>query len=178
MRIIGGKYRGRTLAAFKGREIRPTADRVKESLFNILAPEISCAAVLDLFCGSGGVGLEALSRGADFVVFNDASADSIAVLRKNLVPFGAAAPVKVCNLDYRAFLDRADMKFDIIYIDPPYSSDHAEQALARIAARGLLNSGGVAVVESDKPFTAQFDSLVRYDERRYGRTYLTFYSPE
>ncbi len=178
MRIIGGKYRGRTLAAFKGKEIRPTADRVKEALFNILAPEISCATVLDMFCGSGGVGLEALSRGADFVVFNDVSADSLAVLRKNLAPLGAAPPVKVYNLDFRTLLDRLDVRFDIIYIDPPYRSDFAEEALARVAARGLLNTGGVAVVESDRPFTAQFDALVRYDERRYGRSYLTFYSPE
>ena len=178
MRIIGGKYRGRKLAEFKGREIRPTSDRVREALFNILAPEISGANVLDLFCGSGGVGLEALSRGADFVVFNDVSADSLAVLRKNLAPLGAAPPVKVYNLDFRTLLDRLDMRFDIIYIDPPYRSDFAEEALARVAARGLLNTGGVAVVESDRPFTAQFDALVRYDERRYGRSYLTFYSPE
>ena len=178
MRIIGGKYRGRVLSVFKGKEVRPTSDRAKEALFNILAPEISCATVLDMFCGSGGVGLEALSRGADFVVFNDVSADSLAVLRKNLAPLGAAPPVKVYNLDFRTLLDRLDVRFDIIYIDPPYRSDFAEEALARVAARGLLNTGGVAVVESDRPFTAQFDALVRYDERSYGRSYLTFYSPE
>lgn len=86
MRIIGGKYRGRVLTGFKGWDIRPTSDRVKESLFNILAPEISGANVLDLFCGSGSVGLEAISRGADLVVFNDASKDSLAVLKKNPRP--------------------------------------------------------------------------------------------
>ena len=84
MRIVGGKYRGRVLAAFKGKEVRPTSDRAKEALFNILAPEISGANVLDLFCGTGGIGLEALSRGADLVVFNDVSKDSLAILRKNL----------------------------------------------------------------------------------------------
>ena len=108
MRIIGGKYRGRTLVPFKGRDIRPTSDRVKESLFNILAPEISGANVLDLFCGTGSVGLEAISRGADLVVFNDVSADSLGVLRKNLELLHAQA--KVYNLDFRALLPRLDVR--------------------------------------------------------------------
>ena len=82
MRIIGGKFRGRVLSGFKGSEIRPTADRVKESLFNILAPEIHGASMLDLFCGCGNVGLEAISRGADYVVFNDVSKESLALLKK------------------------------------------------------------------------------------------------
>ena len=176
MRIIGGKYRGRVLAGFKGREIRPTSDRVKESLFNILSPEISGANVLDLFCGSGGVGLEAISRGADLVVFNDASKDSLAVLKKNLALIGASAPVY--NLDFKALLARIDITFDVIYIDPPYKSGAGEEALRLIAARGLLNTGGVAVLESDKPFAGECAGLVQYDERKYGITYLTFFSPD
>ena len=150
MRIIGGKYRGRVLTGFKGWDIRPTSDRVKESLFNILAPEISGANVLDLFCGSGSVGLEAISRGADLVVFNDASKDSLAVLKKNLALIGASAPVY--NL--------------------------GEEALRLIASRRLLNTGGVAVLESDKPFAGEISDLVRYDERKYGIAYLTFFSPD
>ena len=176
MRIIGGKYRGRVLAGFKGQEIRPTSDRVKESLFNILAPEISGANLLDLFCGSGSVGLEAISRGADLVVFNDVSKDSLAVLKKNLALIRANAPVY--NLDYKAFLERIDITFDIIYIDPPYKSDAGADALRIIAERRLLNTGGVAVLESDKPFSGDAGGLVRYDERKYGITYLTFFSPD
>lgn len=84
MRIIGGKHRGRILAEFKGEEIRPTADRVKESLFNVLSREIAGARVLDLFCGSGALGLECLSRGAEEAVFNDCSKDSVAVLKANI----------------------------------------------------------------------------------------------
>ena len=84
MRVIGGKYRGLVLAEFKGRDIRPTADRVKESLFNIISSEVASSRVLDLFCGSGSLGIECLSRGASFVCFNDISPDSIAVLNKNL----------------------------------------------------------------------------------------------
>ena len=176
MRISGGKYRGRVLAGFKGQDIRPTSDRVKESLFNILAPEINGANMLDLFCGSGSVGLEAISRGADLVVFNDASKDSLAVLKKNLALIGANAPVY--NLDYAALLERIDITFDIIYIDPPYKSGAGEDALRRIAARRLLNTGGVAVLESDKPFAGEVGELIRYDERKYGITYLTFFSPD
>lgn len=176
MRIIGGKYRGRTLTPFKGKDVRPTSDRAKESLFNILAPEISGANVLDLFCGTGGIGLEALSRGADLVVFNDVSADSLGILRKNLALLKADA--KIYNLDYRILLDRLDVKFDIIYVDPPYKSGFGEDALRLIARRELLNTGGIAVLESDKPFEGEVDKLVRYDERKYGIAYLTFFTPD
>ena len=150
MRIVGGKFRGRVLASFKGKDVRPTSDRAKEALFNILAPEISGANVLDLFCGTGGIGLEALSRGADLVVFNDVSADSLAILRKNLALLRTDA--KIYNLDYAALLDRIDVTFDVIYIDPPYKSGFGADALRRIAARRLLNTGGVAVVESERPW--------------------------
>ena len=176
MRIIGGKYRGKSLAAFKGKEIRPTADRVKESLFNILAPEIHGSNVLDLFSGSGGVGLEALSRGADFVVFNDFSKDSLAVLKKNCAALKVEP--KIYNLDFRELLKSLDITFDVIFIDPPYKSGYGRVALELIAERKLLNTGGVAVFESDKPFTDEIANLVKYDERKYGSTYLTFFSPD
>jgi len=176
VRIIGGKYRGRVLSSFKGSEIRPTADRVKESLFNILAPEIHGANMLDLFCGCGNVGLEAISRGADFVVFNDISKDSLAVLKKNLALIKSDA--KIYNSDYKAFLESTDMTFDIIFIDPPYKSEFGINALKIIGERNLLTTGGIAVFESDKPFNLEIPSLVKYDERKYGSTYLTFFTPD
>lgn len=176
MRIIGGKYRGRVLTSFKGKDIRPTSDRAKESLFNILAPEISGANVLDLFCGSGSIGLEALSRGADMVVFNDVSRESLEVLKKNLAMLNVTA--KVYNLDYKALLNGLDITFDVIYIDPPYKSGYGREALELIAQRKLLNTGGVAVLESDKPFEGDIPALVRYDERKYGIAYLTFFTPD
>lgn len=176
MRIIGGKYRGKVLAAFKGNDIRPTADRVKESLFNILAPEISGANVLDLFCGSGSVGLEAISRGADYVVFNDVSKDSLAVLKKNCAALRLEP--RICNLDYRELLRSIDVTFDVIYIDPPYKSGFGADALRLVAQRGLLNTGGVAVLESDRPFEGDAGGLVRYDERKYGIAHLTFFTPD
>ncbi len=174
MRIVGGKHRGRVLAEFKGREIRPTSDRAREALFNILAPAIAGAGVLDLFCGSGAVGLEALSRGAGRVVFNDVSKDSLAVLRKNLALLGERA--EVYNLDFRMLLARDGEPFDFIFIDPPYKSGFGREALSLIAEKGMLAAGGVAVLESDAPFEGEICGLERTDARRYGIAHLTFFS--
>ncbi len=176
MRIIGGKHRGRTLVPFKGSDVRPTSDRAKEALFNILSPEISGANMLDLFCGSGSVGLEAISRGADLVVFNDSSRESLSILEKNLALLKESA--KIYNLDYRVLLKQLDITFDIIFLDPPYKSDAGEQALRLISERKLLNTGGIAVLESDKPFEGSISDLVKYDERRYGIACLTFFTPD
>ncbi len=176
MRIIGGKHRGRALVPFKGSDVRPTSDRAKEALFNILSPEISGANMLDLFCGSGSVGLEAISRGADLVVFNDSSRESLAILEKNLALLRESA--KIYNLDYRVLLRQLDITFDIIFLDPPYRSDAGAQALRLIAERKLLNTGGIAVLESDRPFEENIPELVKYDERRYGIARLTFFTPD
>ena len=127
MRIISGKYRGMALAQFKGVEIRPTAARVNESLFNILYPRIAGARVLDLFCGSGNLGLECFSRGAQAVRFNDISRDSIAVLKKNLARI-SENNYSVTTLDYLACLADCGV-YDIIFIDPPYALDCGVNAL-------------------------------------------------
>ena len=121
MRIIAGKYRGRTLATFRGEAVRPTSDRVKESLVQILAPRIGGARVLDLFCGSGALGIECLSRGAEDVLFNDISKESLSLLEKNLARVGEKR--KVLSRDFRACLLTADGQFDLIFSDPPYGQD-------------------------------------------------------
>ncbi|MCM1438173.1 MAG: 16S rRNA (guanine(966)-N(2))-methyltransferase RsmD [Roseburia sp.] len=175
MRIIAGKHRGRKLADFKGLDIRPTSDRVKESLFNILAQRVAGAHVLDLFCGSGNLGLESFSRGADFILFNDLSKDSLAVLKKNIAAVGAQKSSKITNLDYLACLSSAAEKYDIIFIDPPYAKEFGVPALEIIAARKLLNEGGVAVYERDRAFSGEIAGLEKFDERKYGKTYLTFF---
>ena len=108
--------------------------------------------------------------------FNNIWADSLAILRKNLALLRTDA--KIYNLDYAALLDRIDVTFDIIYIDPPYKSGFGADALGRIAGRRLLNTGGIAVLESDKPFEGEIEGLVRYDERKYGIAYLTFFTPD
>ncbi len=177
MRIIGGKYKSRVLAEFPGTDVRPTGDRVKESLFNILSLKIGGARVLDLFCGSGALGLECLSRGAKEAVFNDFSSESIRLLEKNMKALGVVkgAEGKVYTLDFSVCLDGLKGGFDLIFLDPPYRFEYGVPALEKIARRGLLNEGGIAVYERDKPFEERIDGLEKYDERRYGRTYLTFF---
>lgn len=175
MRVIGGLYRGLTLAEFKGDDIRPTADRVKESLFNILAPKLSGATVLDLFCGSGNLGIECISRGAGEVHFNDAAESSLQVLKKNLAKLKGANGYKVFRTDYLAFLNAAATQYDLIFIDPPYRFDYGEKALCTISTRRLLTPEGVAVYERDRRFEGEIEGLIKYDERKYGKTYLTFF---
>lgn len=173
MRIIGGKYRGMKLAQFGGEEIRPTADRVKESLFNILSPEIAGAKVLDLFCGSGNLGIESLSRGAGSVRFNDISPDSIKVLKENLARLKGEDYNVSCK-DFSVCLAQGE-RYDIIFIDPPYRLDAGIRALEIIGKNKLLNDGGIAVYERDRIFEGEVFGLEKYDERKYGKTYLTFF---
>ena len=178
MRIIGGKYRSRVLTEFPGEDVRPTSDRAKESLFNILSLKLYGARVLDLFSGSGALGIECLSRGAKEVVFNDLSKDSLAILKKNLATLKLTVngeEAKVVNSDYLVCLDRAQGQFDLILIDPPYRFDFGEKALEKIAQKGLLTENGIAVYERDRPFEGEVQGLEKYDERKYGKTYLTFF---
>ena len=175
MRIIGGKFRSRTLAAFEGDKVRPTADRVKESLFNILALTIAGARALDLCCGSGALGLECLSRGAKEVVFNDAAKGSVAILKKNLQKLGVGKEAVVYSFDYLACLALQKTPFDLVFIDPPYKENYGEKALQKIAQAGLLTEDGIAVYERDRSFEGEIAGLEQYDERKYGKTYLTFF---
>ncbi len=172
MRIIAGKHRGRALVSFRGDHIRPTPDRVKESLFQILSLKITGARVLDLFAGSGALGLECLSRGAGEVIFNDSSRESISVLEKNLRLAGENA--RVYNLDFRTCLNRAEGRFDLILCDPPYQENYLKEILDTISARDLLNDGGIVVYESEREESgAEGWSLA--DRRRYGRTNITMW---
>ena len=172
MRIIAGKHRGRVLAEFRGMEIRPTSDRVKESLFQIIGDRLAGARVLDLFCGSGALGLESLSRGAKEAVFNDVSRERLAVLKKNLAALREEG--RVMQSDYAACLMRMRGKFDIIFCDPPYKMDCREDVLARIAAHDRLAAGGVVIWESEREEEAPA-GWRRSDLRSYGRTKIAFF---
>lgn len=172
MRIISGRYRGLKLACSEGENIRPTADRVKESLFNILSDKVSGAKVLDLFCGSGNLGIECLSRGAESVHFNDLSKDSIAVLKKNLAKI-RDENFTVSNSDFRVCLSRG-AKYDLIFIDPPYKENFGTEAVEIIAKGNNLTENGVIVFERDVPFEKEVDGISVYDRRKYGKTHLTF----
>lgn len=177
MRIIAGKYRGLTLAEFKGAEIRPTADRVKESLFNILTPHIIGAEVLDLFCGSGNLGIECLSRGAKSVHFNDISKASIEVFKKNAANLSGRDKYSVTALDFKRCL-AMERDYDLIFVDPPYASDAGIEALKLISRGDKLKFGGIAVYERDRAFEGEIKGLEMFDERKYGKTYLSFFTPE
>lgn len=176
MRVISGKYRGLNLAEFRGSDIRPTADRVKESLFNILSYKIMGATVLDLFCGSGSLGIECLSRGAKFVHFNDISPASIAVLNKNLYRL-RGEKYAVTTGDWLPCVRGLKQKFDLAFIDPPYADDCGIRAIEELASRKLVYSGGMIVYERDCAFTGTIAGLDVTDERKYGKTYLTFFQP-
>ena len=178
MRIIGGKYRSRVLSEFAGENVRPTSDRAREALFNILSLKIYGARVLDLFAGSGALGIESLSRGAKEAYFNDYSKDSVSIIKKNLTALNITVggeEAKVSQADYLTCLENVRGQFDLIFIDPPYRFDYGEKALQKIADKGLLSPSGIAVYERDRPFEGEIAGLEKYDERKYGKAYLTFF---
>ncbi len=178
MRVIAGKYKSRVLAEFAGEDVRPTSDRAKEALFNILSLKLYGARVLDLFAGSGALGIESLSRGAKEVVFNDCSKDSLAILKKNLtalkIPVNGEE-AKLMQSDYLVALGQLRGEFDLIFIDPPYRFEYGKNALEVIAGKGLLSQNGIAVYERDRPFEGEIEGLEKYDERKYGKAYMTFF---
>lgn len=178
MRIIGGKYRSRVLSDFAGEDVRPTSDRAREALLNILYPKVIGARVLDLFSGSGAVGIECLSRGAKEVVFNDCAKESLAILRKNLKTLKIAEngeEAKVYAYDYAVCLNGLKGCFDIIFLDPPYRMDAAEKAFSLILQNRLLAKGGVVVYERDKALDGAINGFVKTDERKYGKAYFSFF---
>lgn len=172
MRVIAGKYRGRTLASFTGEHIRPTSDRVKESLFQILSPRLAGARVLDLFCGSGALGIESLSRGAAFAQFNDSAKESLGLLRKNLSKI--SEQYSITCLDFRRCLLSASGKFDLIFSDPPYREDFLFEELSLIGERELLCGGGLVIHESEREERAPAGWEIS-DARSYGRTKIFFF---
>ena len=178
MRVIAGKYKSRVLAEFAGEDVRPTSDRAKEALFNILSLKIYGARVLDLFAGSGALGIESWSRGAKEVVFNDCSKDSLAILKKNLtalkIPVNGEE-AKLMQSDYLVALGQLKGEFDLIFIDPPYRLEYGRQALEAIAQKGLLSANGIAVYERDRAFEGEIEGLEKYDERKYGKAHFAFF---
>ena len=176
MRVVGGKFRGRNLSAFDCDKIRPTSDKARESFFNIMMGRIGECNFLDLFCGTGAMGIEALSRGAKYVALNDLNADSLKVARKNVEKIGNPDGIEIFNRDAILFLKTSDRKFDIIYIDPPYKSGLAEAALE--ASINAISNDGIIAVETETPYDGQTFGLIKYDERKYGRARITFFKKE
>ena len=182
MRVIGGNARGRQLKVPKGQALRPTAGRVKESLFDILPHDLSGAKVLDLFAGTGNLTIEALSRGAVEAILVDSSAQSGKAILENLRRLNLASRGKLWMMPVtRALplLARQGETFDLIFMDPPYERRLIEPALKIIDKEILLRDSGVLIAEHSvrEPITFHLETLNLTDQRRYGSTTLSFFRP-
>lgn len=179
MRIIGGNFRGRKLIALSGDDIRPTADRVREAVFNIIGPWIRETRVLDLYAGTGALGLESLSRGAKAAVFVDAALSSCEVIQKN---------IDLCKMAEKSTLIHQDIMghpfsqvlrtapFDLIFMDPPYGKGHVETTLERPGFIDLLAPEGIIVVEQSfkESLAKSFNGLDIYRQKKYSKTFISF----
>ena len=177
MRVITGKARGVVLKTPDGMTTRPTTDRVKEALFSIINFDIPGANVLDLFGGTGQLGIEALSRGAKSCTFVDAGESACRLIRENLKKTRLEADSRVIRSDYLAFLKRCRETYQIIFLDPPYAEVFLENALKCIAEIDILQSGGIIVAERPlgKELPWEFEGFQRSRDYKYGNTLLTVY---
>ncbi len=180
MRVISGKARGVALKTPTGMLTRPTADRVKEALFSIIQFDLPGARVLDLFGGTGQLGIEAISRGASFAQFVDEREDACRLIRDNLKRAKMEKEGNVIRCDYMAFLKKSKEKYNIIILDPPYVEVFLENALKMITEIDILQSGGIIVTERPcgKDLSLDFPGFVRSKDYKYGKTVLTLYRKE
>jgi 16S rRNA (guanine966-N2)-methyltransferase len=181
LRIIAGTYKGLRLDGPKGKRLRPTADRVREAIFNILGYDLSELWVLDLFAGTGAMGLEALSRGAAFVVMVEQHPAAIRLIGRNLAGCGNPENVRVHKLDLRRGLKRLtdqNYSFDLVFLDPPYGRGLTQRCLEQLGTGKLLNEAATVVSEhsSDENLTSIYGCLHRQTMRVYGTTGVSFYS--
>ncbi len=179
MRIIAGRYRGRRLKAPRGRRIRPTTDRLRETIFNIIGSEIRGQKIVDIFAGTGAMGIEALSRGADHAVFIDKYPGSLECVRANLDPLEISQQWNIIRWDAArnlGCLGAFKRHFDCAFIDPPYNQDMAARTLAHLVVSEAMTDGGLIVLEHAHTETIDPDPahLTLWDQRRYGKTLVTF----
>jgi 16S rRNA (guanine966-N2)-methyltransferase len=179
MRIVGGQHRGRTLAAPRGSDIRPTSDRLRESLFNILAhahaDPVSGARVLDLFAGTGALGLEAMSRGAAFALLVDDGAEARALIRENVATLGLGGTTRIFRRDATKLGAAHPIEpFSLVFLDPPYGRGLAEQALTSARAGGWLTPDALIVVEESTGALTPPEGFSEIERRRYDDTELVF----
>ncbi len=175
MRVITGSARGRALETLPGNDVRPTTDRVKEAVFSIIQFELEGRNVLDLFAGSGQLGIEALSRGAEKATFVDADSDAIKVVRKNLVATKLDKQAVVLQTDSVTFAASHTGDFDVVFLDPPYGKGLLQKVVPLIAQR--VRTGGVIVCESpsDEILPSEAGNFRIFKDYRYGKTKITVY---
>ena len=183
LRVISGIAKGHKLKTLEGTATRPTSDRVKESLFNIISPCINDKTVLDLFAGTGSLGIEALSRGASDCVFVDANPKCIRIINDNLLHTKLASKAHVMNCSYREAIDilkKQKKYFDIVFMDPPYNKNFIQESLKLLAYSGIITNGGLIIAEKSIKDEApeNVGDIKLYDERKYGDTVLCFYRVE
>jgi 16S rRNA (guanine966-N2)-methyltransferase len=181
MRIVGGDFRGRVLKAPEGMDTRPTSEKVREAIFNIL-PDMIDREVLDLFAGSGALGLEALSRGAEFATFVEKSRNAAQVLKSNIQKLGLEDRTRVVTGDALDLIKRplAQRPYSLVFLDPPYKSDLAVRAATFLEKDKYLDSDAVVVIEHDREHAPpeSLGSLLRTDQRKYGDTMVSFFRVE
>lgn len=185
MRVISGKSRGKKLVSLEGDNTRPTLDRVKEALFNKIQFRVKDTVVLDLFAGTGGLGIEALSRGAKEAVFCDKSQDAIKVIKQNVINTNNIDKSIIINKDSKYVLEsmsKQNKKFDIIFLDPPYRTNLAIESLQKIIMSNLLTEEGIAIIETDDISKEQeilkIEKTKIFDKRKYGSVWLIFIRKE
>lgn len=181
MRVISGKARGTKLSSIESLSTRPTLDRVKESLFNIIQNNLRGAVVLDLFAGSGQLGIEALSRGADKAYLCDINRDAVKMIKQNLEKTKLKDKAVVINEDYKKALRilNTNEKFDIIFIDPPYKEDISVDSIIDIIHESRLKENGIMIIETDEierdlREINKIENIKIIDQRKYGRASLIF----
>ncbi len=177
MRVISGSAKGIMLKAPDGLTTRPTADRVKEAMFSIIHFKLPGADVLDLFGGTGQLGIEALSRGANSAVFVDTQDSACKLIRENLKKTKLDSRSRVIQSDYMNFLKKCNDKFHIIFLDPPYAEEFLENSLKFITEIDILQTNGIIVTERPlgKDFSWDFPGFFRSRDYKYGKTLLTIY---
>jgi len=179
MRIISGKARGTKLYTLEGENTRPTLDRVKESIFNIIQSEIEGAKILDLFAGSGAIGLEFLSRGAERAVLCDKSKEAVNIIKKNIEKTHMENHTQVFNEDFENCLEKLENEqFDIIYLDPPYATQYIKKSLQKIIELSIAKEESQIIIETDdeQRILQEIENMdVRIvDKRKYGRATIIF----
>jgi 16S rRNA (guanine966-N2)-methyltransferase len=179
LRIIAGELKGRKLRSVRGTQTRPTADRIREAIFNILAFQIQGSTVLDLFAGTGAFGIEALSRGAESVVFVDVENDSISVLQENIKRLSLESLTKILRWDLTRNLNclgSLRSAFNLIFMDPPYNKNMIEPTLFNLHSSQSIETGARIVVEHSylEPLLKSQLPFEIYDQRRYGKTLVSF----